>query len=193
MEYLDIVDENGEPTGSIVLREKAHKEGIRHRTSHVWIARKNDTSIEILLQKRCMQKDSHPGCYDISSAGHIPAGSDYITSAVRELREELGIETDEEELINIGTRKIFYKDMFHGCEFVDNQVSKVYIAWKDIDISDIVIQRSEIEKVIFMDIDECIKCVTDNLIDNCISLEELNMIKKYISKSKNVCTKSAYK
>ena len=37
MEYLDIVDENGQPTGQVVEREYAHRHGIRHRTSHVWL------------------------------------------------------------------------------------------------------------------------------------------------------------
>ena len=39
MEYLDIVDENGVPTGKIAERTAAHKQGLRHRTSHVWILR----------------------------------------------------------------------------------------------------------------------------------------------------------
>lgn len=33
MEYLDIVDENGVPTGKIAERTAAHKQGLRHRTS----------------------------------------------------------------------------------------------------------------------------------------------------------------
>ena len=35
MEYFDIVDENGNPTGEIVSRDEAHDKGIRHRTAHV--------------------------------------------------------------------------------------------------------------------------------------------------------------
>ena len=31
-EYLDIVDENGIPTGETVERETAHAKGFRHRT-----------------------------------------------------------------------------------------------------------------------------------------------------------------
>ena len=89
MELLDVVDENGVPTGTVVSREKAHAEGIRHRTAHVWLVRRRNGNVEILLQKRCKSKDSWPGCYDISSAGHIPAGVDFIPSALRELREEL--------------------------------------------------------------------------------------------------------
>ena len=33
-EILDIVDEQGRPTGQTVPRAVAHAEGIRHRTSH---------------------------------------------------------------------------------------------------------------------------------------------------------------
>lgn len=99
MEYLDIVDENGEPTGVIKERSKVHAEGDLHRTSHVWIVRDNDKGgWDVLLQKRSQNKDSFPGCYDISSAGHIPAGDDYIESALRELKEELGIDAKPEEL-----------------------------------------------------------------------------------------------
>lgn len=106
MEMLDIVDENGMPTGEVVSRKKAHAEGIRHRTAHVWLVRSRDGKIQILLQKRCQQKDSWPGCYDISSAGHIPAGVDFIPSALRELKEELGVEAAPEELLFCGNRLI---------------------------------------------------------------------------------------
>ena len=43
------------------------------------------------MQKRSADKDSFPGVYDVSSAGHLPAGEDFRKSAVRELKEELGI------------------------------------------------------------------------------------------------------
>ena len=67
MELLDIVDEKGNPTGETVPREVAHREGIRHRTAHVWIFRRRGGVVQILLQKRSDNKDSDPGCYDISS------------------------------------------------------------------------------------------------------------------------------
>jgi len=97
MEILDVVDETGAPTGETVERTEAHREGVRHRTSHVWIARNRNGRIQLLLQKRCMQKDSFPGCYDISSAGHIPAGEEYIPSAIRELKEELNVTVQESD------------------------------------------------------------------------------------------------
>ena len=109
MELLDIVDEKGNPTGETVPREVAHREGIRHRTAHVWIFRRRGGVVQILLQKRSDNKDSDPGCYDISSAGHIPAGSDYIPSAVRELKEELGVDMNGDELIYCGQRRFRFE------------------------------------------------------------------------------------
>ena len=49
MEYLDIVDENGKPTGKTVSREEAHAKGIMHRTAHVWIVRPTGDGYEVLL------------------------------------------------------------------------------------------------------------------------------------------------
>ena len=85
-EFLDIVNENGMPTGRIVERSVAHMEGIWHRTSHVWLVRRKKETVQVLLQKRTAVK-SFPGCYDISSAGHIPAGEGFLPSALRELKD----------------------------------------------------------------------------------------------------------
>ena len=177
-EYLDIVDENGNPTGEIIDRETAHLKGIRHRTAHVWLLRNKKGRIQILLQKRCATKSSFPGCYDISSAGHIPAGVDYVPSALRELKEELGITAALEELIFCGIRKIVKDDIFFGREFHDNQVSRVYILWKDIDESDFSLQTEEVESVLWIDFDDCIEKVRNNSIRHCIVMEELMIIKK---------------
>ena len=61
MEYFDIVDEMGNPTGKTIERREAHRNNILHRTAHVWIVRHCGDSIQILLQKRCMEKDSFRG------------------------------------------------------------------------------------------------------------------------------------
>ena len=39
MELLDIVTEDGTPTGKTVDRDTAHSGGILHRTAHVWVVR----------------------------------------------------------------------------------------------------------------------------------------------------------
>ena len=115
-EMLDIVDENGVPTGRSVPRTVAHAEGLRHRTSHVWIVRRKAGRVQVLLQMRCAAKDSYPGCYDISSAGHIPAGDEFVGSALRELREELGVDARAEDLHECGLRRFRFEAEFHDLD-----------------------------------------------------------------------------
>lgn len=180
MEMLDIVDENGMPTGETVARDVAHREGIRHRTSHVWIFRKKGGALQVLLQKRSDNKDSHPGCYDISSAGHIPAGCDFVPSAMRELKEELGVDISAEELIYCGQRHFTFEREFHGEIFRDNQVSNVYVLWLDREAEDFVLQAEEISEVRWMDFAECVEAVRKNSIPHCIYMEELELLKEAI-------------
>lgn len=182
MEMLDVVDEYGNPTGQVVERNQAHLEGIMHRTSHVWFLRKRNDIVQILLQKRSMNKDSHPGCYDISSAGHIPAGFDYKESAVREIKEELGIIVDTEELICCGDRTVVWDDYFYGKPFHDRQFSKVFFIWKDLDEEDFILQKEEVDSVHWIDFEECITAVKENKINHCIFAGELDMVRAAIEK-----------
>ena len=168
MEILDIVDENGVPTGDTVSREEAHEKGIRHRTSHVWLMRVNAKAcgagygildgVELLVQRRSDDKDSHPGCLDISSAGHIPSGCSYVESALRD---------------------------FHGSIFSDNQVSNVYVMYRDIPEEDIVFQQSEISEVFWMPFNEVYDMVFkdengEEKPRSCIALEEMQMLRNYL-------------
>lgn len=181
MEILDVVDANGVPTGKTVDREKAHRQGICHRTSHVWLLRKYGGKTQVLLQKRSVEKDSYPGCYDISSAGHIPAGEGFAQSALRELKEELGVEAKAENLIYCGQRRFEFRAMFHNREFWDHQVSNVYVLWHDAEAEQFRLQRSEIESVLWMDLKECMELVRSAKMPNCIRMQELDMIASYLS------------
>lgn len=146
-EMLDEVDEAGNPTGRAFPRGFVHAEGIRHRTSHVWIARQKAGELQILLQKRSGVKDSFPGCYDISSAGHIPSGEDFLPSALRELKEELGLEARAEDLIFCTRMRFFYDGSFYGRRFVDDQVTSVYLLFCGLDEDAFTVEESEISSV----------------------------------------------
>lgn len=180
MEYLDVVDENGIPTGKVVERGQAHREGILHHTSHVWVVRYHQGSVQILLQKRSENKDSFPGCYDISSAGHIPAGAGYEESAIRELGEELGLYVEPGELIDCGFHKSSAQEYFHGEPFRNCEISKVFLLWRDIEESDFVIQEEEVDRVLWLDFDNCVDMVKNNTIPNCIDIHELEMLREHL-------------
>lgn len=180
MEYIDIVDDQGNPTGEIIERTEAHRTGALHRTSHVWIMRRKDGELQILLQKRCMNKDSFPGCYDISSAGHIPAGVDFVPSALREIKEELGLDVTEEDLIVCGQKKLEMHGHFHGETFWDRQISKVFLLWEDREAEDFAVQKEEIESVMWMEFEACKEAVVQMTIPNCIDIKELEMLEPFL-------------
>ena len=178
-ERLDVVDAHGDPIGETVDRDSAHRLGISHRTSHTWLARERTPGrVEVLLQKRAADKDSFPGCYDISSAGHVPAGSDYLESAVRELREELGVTVAPEALRRLGVRHIHTESSFHGRPFVNDQFSAVFLLRLDRDEGEFHPQPSEVESVRWMDLDECLRSLDDPSFPNCLSEEELRWVRE---------------
>ena len=118
----------------------------------------------LLYTSRSHLKDSFPDCYDISSAGHIPTGVDFIPSAIRELKEELGYCAQEKDFIYCGTRRIQFKGIFHNKAFYDNQVSHVYILWVNQDEENFTLQKEEVSQIKWFDFDDCIDKVKHNLI-----------------------------
>ena len=141
MEIFDIVDEKGIPTGETIERTQAHEKGVRHRTAHIWIVREQDGKVQLLLQKRSAEKDSFPGRFDTSSAGHIQAGDEPEESAIRELHEELGIRAAKEDLTFAGRFDIQYEKEFYGKMFRDNEVAFVYMYTKPVDAKKLTLQK----------------------------------------------------
>ena len=178
-EYLDVIDDNGNLTGEMVDREVAHRDGIRHRTSHLWLLRKKDGALQILLQKRSADKPSFPNCYDISSAGHIPAGEEYIPSAIRELKEELNVTVQESDLIYCGQVHKDVDSEFHRQPFHDHQISNVYLLWLDREAEEFELQTEEIESVRWMDYAQVRGMVASDTLPNCIIMEELDQIERH--------------
>lgn len=181
LELFDVRNPDGTITGIIRERGVAHSDGSPHATAHVWMVRPNKKSgYDILLQKRSRNKDSNPGCYDISSAGHVPAGDDYLNSAIRELQEELGLKVKPEELKYIGIHDGVMNDMFYGRPFHDHEISKVYVCGKTIDIDSLILQESEVEEVIWIDYRECLDKIENHTLENCIYPEEFEMLGRYL-------------
>jgi isopentenyl-diphosphate delta-isomerase len=93
-ELFDVVDEQDRVIGT-ATRAEAHAHGLRHRAVHVFVFNKGG---ELYVQKRSATKDTFPGCYDSSASGHVSRGENYDACAVRELREELGIQLSAAQL-----------------------------------------------------------------------------------------------
>lgn len=183
MEVIDICDEKGIPTGSTIDRDIAHRDGILHRTAHVWVVRKNPSGYDILLQKRSMEKESFPGLYDTSSAGHIPAGQEPIDSALRELQEELGITAQPSELSYAGIFRIRYEKEFHGKLFRDNEVTRVYVYREPIEIQSLALQAGEVDEVRWFDLEEVYREIQVTRERFCVPSAGLQVLRDYLMHS----------
>lgn len=186
MELLDIRREDGSLTGEVRERTIAHEKGDLHGTSHVWIIRKAASGAwEVLLQKRSRNKDSFPECYDVSSAGHIPSGSDYKESALREMEEELGIHASAEDLKEAFTHLGYAEMDFYGKPFKNAEISKVYVYEKEVDITKLKLQQEEVESVCWMDYETVLEEVREEMKRGscekyCIFLDEFEQLGQWL-------------
>ena len=179
LEFFDLLDENGQKTGKIKERSLVHEDGDIHGTVHIWIRRKTEKGYDVLLQKRSMEKDSFPGCYDISSAGHISAGDEPLESAIRELSEELGIHATKDDLKYVGTHEGIMYGNFYGRNFKNHEISSVYIYEEPVDIDKLKLQTDEVEDVMWIDFDELLDQIKNHEIEHCLFLDELDCISTY--------------
>ena len=163
MELFDIIDENGNPTGKTVERSIAHAEGIRHRTAHIWIIRRKNGRTEILLQKRSRNKDSFPGKFDTSSAGHIQAGDEPFA----------------------GKFPISFAREFHGKIFRDEEIAFVYIYDHPVEIDHLTLQKEEVEEVQWFDLEETYQQCRQHRDKFCVPLGGLQLVREFIKNNNN--------
>ena len=184
MEYFDILDENGNKTGRVKERDAVHRDGDLHGGAHMWIARDlmPDGDFMVLLQRRSRDKDSFPGCLDISSAGHVDAGETFLSAAVRELKEELGLEIKPEELERLFLNQETVRRTFHGKKVYDREVSAVYVLIKDVPAESLRLQKEEVESVEWMDMEKCRELMDGRKELFCVHPGEYTRIMDYADK-----------
>ena len=193
MEIFDIVDEKGMPTGETVERSIAHRDGILHRTAHIWIVEKVITgygdntgrTYKLLMQKRSMNKDSFPGQLDTSSAGHIHAGDEPLESAVREVKEQLGLDITPEDLRFAGTFRIKFKGEFHDEPFLDNEVAFMYVYFGDVDVKNIVVQPEEVESIEWVGIYDAYCGSIKKSSNVCVPVEEMRALSEFLTRTEH--------
>nr|KYP51318.1 Nudix hydrolase 3 [Cajanus cajan] len=151
-EHLDVLTKTGHKTGVSKPRGDVHRDGDYHRAVHVWIFA--ERTQEFLLQRRASCKDSWPDLWDISSAGHISAGDSSLTSARRELEEELGVtlRKDAFELIFVFLQECVINDG----KYINNEYNDVYLVTTldRIPLEAFALQETEVSAVKYISYEE---------------------------------------
>lgn len=145
-EQIDVLNADGTPAGYSCGRSKVHAEGLWHRTVHIWAF---DDRRRVLFQLRSRVKENNPGLLDTSCAGHISAGDSSENAAVRELREELGIEKSPRDLEYLFEAE--HESVLNGGSYLDNEFYDVYrVHLSAEEIESLVPQPGEVDGFVWM-------------------------------------------
>jgi len=169
-EYFDILDDNGNKTGKIKLRSEVHRDGDWHKAVHIWIFNNRG---DVLLQRRCATKESDPNMLDISCAGHLSAGDDSLTGAIRELKEELNLDINLEDLQFIKTLK---RSSEESENYINNEFDDLYFLFTDKKIEDMKYQESEISEIFFVPYKKFKEMVNNKQPDLLMQTDEFEII-----------------
>jgi len=100
MKIYQVVDRNDKPQYGVKGKNLLHSmENMYHRSSHIII---EVFGGKILLQKKAPNTENG-GLWSSAVSGHVEVGETYKEAALREAKEELGIEIDESSMNRIGT------------------------------------------------------------------------------------------
>lgn len=128
----------GQPVaGEIAVRGDEVRSGLVFAAAHIWLWRRSGGIIEVLLQRRAIDKATWPGYWDISAAGHVNAGEGFVETALREVREELSIEVDRSSLRFIFSYRMLNDpgeiNSVYLCEMMDD----AHLAFTDGEVQDV--------------------------------------------------------
>ncbi len=129
MELWDIYNKDRQKTGKYHERGKEMNEGDYHLVVHVWIVNNQG---QILIQKRQPWKIGCPNMWDCSAAGSAIKGDSSLLAALRETKEELGIDFDINK-----AKMLFTKTFSRGFD-------DVWLVRQNFDIDDLSLQYEEV-------------------------------------------------
>jgi len=149
MEYWDLYDKNRNKLNKVVKRGDKLNENEYHLVVNAWI--KNDKD-EFLITQRSKNK-SHPLMWECTG-GSVLRGEDSLTAAIREVKEELGIDITGENAKLIGTTNRFYPN----CP----DILDVWMFNFNCDIDKITIQEEEVNDVMWASKDQIMDLYNNN-------------------------------
>lgn len=132
MELWDILDQDGNQTGRVVERGKPIKKGEYHLVVFVWIKNRDG---QFLISRRSGNK-SGAHKWEIAGGAAI-TGENSLQSALREVKEELGINLKAEKGTLLKRLKFETDHSWFGDIWIFNH---------DIKISDLVLQEEEVSE-----------------------------------------------
>ncbi len=140
-ELIDVLDKDGVKTGVIKKKSEVKRDGDFHRAISVCFV--NDKK-EILIHKRHSSKKIYPNLWSCYIKSHIVSSESSIDGAIRETKEEIGIDISKDQLQFLYT---LYDNSSGKKDYINNIFYDNYIVFINIDLKDVVIQEDEVSDV----------------------------------------------
>lgn len=175
LEKLEVVDKNDKAVG-LETRDKIHKEGLLHREIHIWFITPQG---EIIFQHRAKDKDTYPDKLDATVGGHVEPGMSYEETALKECKEETGIDIDIKKLVFI--TKIIKNAFDEVTGLTNNSIRSQYAYLYNGDINNLKIEKGKNIGFESWNIDDLSNLSYDDrnrFIDLIINQEMLDIFKK---------------
>ncbi len=140
------------------LNKKADRyekiEGEYGQSVHIWIM--NDKN-EFLIQKRALDRKIFPNMWSLT-AGAVDSGETSLEGAIREAKEELGIDINKENTELMLSIK-------RSNSFLD-----VWLTKQNVNLRDIVVQKEEVSDVKWVTKEEFEKMIENNEVAGTVNL-----------------------
>lgn len=133
MEYWDIYDKNKNKTGKIIQRGQRLLDDEYHLIVHIWI--KNSEG-KFLIQQRS-EKVKNPLVWS-ATGGSVVAGEDSYSGALREMKEELGIDLSNENGYLFDSSLYEEDNQKYWCD--------TYLYFIDLDVEKLQLQKEEVKQ-----------------------------------------------
>lgn len=166
MELIRVVDEDGNDTDIVLEREDVHDLSKLHNEVTIYIINKKG---EVLLQKRSANRRFCPNMLGVI-AGHVGYLEDPLSCARREVKEEVGLIVNKDEVHALSSK-------YFVLEKENNHFMYPYYIITDLEEDDFIIQKEEVSYVKWYDIDDVINLTNVGDKELVFKKDEINLFK----------------
>lgn len=152
-EAFPVVDENDKVMYPVYSKEALHNSKLRHRSTHIFI----ETFGRGFVLQLKGEKSENAGKWSSAVSGHVEYGEDYKDAAIREAKEELGLEINEKELE--------YVLKINACEETNNEFVVLFTYLMNKSIESIKPDQEEVDKVLIVPLADVIRDTNKNTTD----------------------------
>lgn len=144
---IDIIDRYNHPTGRKSSPEEATNRGYWHRGAHAFLL---TPSGRVLVQKRSTDAIQRPGLLDIGVGGFVDSGEFPEETAIREVKEETGLDITANDLIFIGTVRYNHRWKFNQKQKITRAIIYNYAVRLPHEHNYVTVEPGEVEWIGFI-------------------------------------------